>query len=1022
MGNYQFFDNKFVIKSFDKAKGFSSFLPAIAGVKGKPLWLFYTNIGQCVGGVGVDNKDTPMMPFDSYRKARKEIPINGFRTFIKIDGVLYTPFFLTNSKVIRNMYIEKTSFTIEEIYPSLYKYEITYSTISNKPFPGLIRHIKITNLSDKQHQFEVIDGANVFLPCAISNYAYHLMNTLASAYCLTYPNDNKPFFNFKEPESDSATVKVSSKGNGYFYIDENNKVLDVIYDNRLIFGQDDANIEPLNLLEKDFKDLNLINQTKENRLTSAYSVNFFSLEKNETYCFAGLFSHAQNLEEYNHNIQDLKYEDLVNFMEETKQLVDSLLPSNIRTSNKIFDEYIAQSILDNNLRGGFPTVLGKDKLYYVFSRKHGDMERDYNDFSVPCQYYSSGPLNFRDVNQNRRSDLYFVNELYDYNLYIFFSLVQLDGYNPLIVKPSTYTYDKDISNLGVKIDSKLLEKYTPGKLMEALLNSGLDEEQVDGVFYQILTDSKENIEADYKEGYWSDHFVYNLDLLTNFASIYPDKMGEVLFDKKYKYFDSPVEVNPRDERYCYLDNGAIRQYGAINHHPVNDHSSMFKKDKEGKCIISTLLEKIIHLCLVKFASLDYRQIGLEMESERPGWNDAFNGLPGLLASSTCESLELLRLIDFITPYLIEFKEKEVELLLPQYHLFIGLKDRLTSLINNEISSFDYWDKVNLLKDDFRKEVYGQLSSETKVISIKEVLDLFNQMSNLINTNLKSEKEKNNGLLPSYFINIPTKYEVLDELNHLGYKKVFIQEFSYKILPLSLEGIARSMKNKGFYDYHTYSLVNASELKDKKLSIYRTSEPLDNESYEIGRIRLFSKGWLERESSFLHMDYKYILGFLKANLYDVFFEEIKTNLVPFMDPEIYGRSTLENVSFIVPSNFIDSEYHGSGQFARLTGANAEVIDMFYHLAVGENLFKYENKELSLNIHPKFAKEFFDDNNEITFPLFKEVEIKIKNESRIDAYKSASIEYEIDGVIYKEVKGDLAIKIRNKEIKKLIVIIK
>ena len=72
MSNYQFFDSKFAIKSFDKAKGFSSFLPAIAGVKGKPLWLFYTNIGQCVGGAGVDNKDTPMMPFDSYRKARKE--------------------------------------------------------------------------------------------------------------------------------------------------------------------------------------------------------------------------------------------------------------------------------------------------------------------------------------------------------------------------------------------------------------------------------------------------------------------------------------------------------------------------------------------------------------------------------------------------------------------------------------------------------------------------------------------------------------------------------------------------------------------------------------------------------------------------------------------------------------------------------------------------------------------------------------------------------------------------------------
>lgn len=1020
MSTYNFLNDTFIIKDFDKAKRFSSFLPAIAGVKGKPLWVFYANIGQCVGGFGIDNKDTPFTPFDSFVKAKKEIPTNGFRTFIKVDGVLYTPFYLS-SKATRTMYINKTSFTIEETYPNLYKYEVSYSTVSNKPYPGLIRSIKITNLDNKKHTFEIIDGANIYFPCPVSNYSFHMLSTLVSAYCSVNANDNKPFFNFKEPESDSSTVKISSKGNGYFYIDENNKVLDVIFDNRLIFGHDDTNVEAINLINNDIKHLKLDDQALENKIPSAYCLTSCTLEKDESYSFVGLFTNADNLDEYNNFVNKLTYNDIYNFINETALLVDSLLPKNISTSNKIFDNYIIQSVLDNNLRGGFPTILGKDKPYYVFSRKHGDMERDYNSFSIPCLYYSSGPGNFRDVNQNRRNDLYFINELYDYNLEIFFSLIQLDGYNPLLVKPSTYTYLKDVDKLGIKLDKKLLVKYTPGSLMSALKKCNLNEEEVDKLFYDILTDSKENIEADYGEGYWSDHFVYNLDLLTNFVSIYPDKMKEILFEKKYKYFLSPVEVNPRSERYCYLEDGNIRQYGAIKEIDKTKYTSKYKLDKDGNVIKATLLEKIINLALVKFISLDYRQVGLEMESERPGWNDALNGLPGLLASSTSESLELLRLIDFIIPYLDEYKHLDINLLCPQYDLLVGVKHELSALMNNKVDNFTYWDKVNDLKEIFRKQIYGDLSSETKEVHIIDLYNLFNEMSTLLTTNLKQEKDKNNGLLPTYFINTPTKYVLLDEKNHLGYNKIIIKQFSYKNVPLFLEGIARSMKNKSMYDIDTYKAVCASDLKDKKLNIYQTSVSLDGESYEIGRIRLFSKGWLERESSFLHMDYKYLLGFLKAHLYEQFFEEIKTSFVPFMDPSIYGRSPLENVSFIVPSNNADKSMHGSGQYARLTGANAEVIDMYYILCVGENLFLYENNELTLNIRPKFAKEFFDENGCITFPLFKDVKVTIYNPNNIDAYKCTKVEYEINNVKYSTIKSLLAEDIRNKKIKEIKVII-
>ena len=78
-----------------------------------------------------------------------------------------------------------------------------------------------------------------------------------------------------------------------------------------------------------------------------------------------------------------------------------------KSGSILFDLYTKQAYLDNLLRGGFPEVLGDGttpKIYHTFSRIHGDLERDYNYFQIDSTYYSSGPGNFRDVNQNRRDD------------------------------------------------------------------------------------------------------------------------------------------------------------------------------------------------------------------------------------------------------------------------------------------------------------------------------------------------------------------------------------------------------------------------------------------------------------------------------------------------------------------------------------------------------------------------------------------------------------------------------------------
>ncbi len=39
------------------------------------------------------------------------------------------------------------------------------------------------------------------------------------------------------------------------------------------------------------------------------------------------------------------------------------------------------------------------------------------------------------------------------------------------------------------------------------------------------------------------------------------------------------------------------------------------------------------LGVLKYSTLDSQGMGVEMEGGKPGWNDAMNGLPGLLGES-----------------------------------------------------------------------------------------------------------------------------------------------------------------------------------------------------------------------------------------------------------------------------------------------------------------------------------------------------------------------------------------------------
>ncbi len=53
-------------------------------------------------------------------------------------------------------------------------------------------------------------------------------------------------------------------------------------------------------------------------------------------------------------------------------------------------------------------------------------------------FLSQGNGNYRDVNQNRRNDVWFNRDVKDSSLINFLNLIQADGYNPLIVKGAIF--------------------------------------------------------------------------------------------------------------------------------------------------------------------------------------------------------------------------------------------------------------------------------------------------------------------------------------------------------------------------------------------------------------------------------------------------------------------------------------------------------------------------------------------------------------------------------------------------------
>jgi hypothetical protein len=186
------------------------------------------------------------------------------------------------------------------------------------------------------------------------------------------------------------------------------------------------------------------------------------------------------------------------------------------------------------------------------------------------------------------------------------------------------------------------------------------------------------------------------------------------------------------------------------------------------------------------------------------------------------------------------------------------------------------------------------------------------------------------------------------------------QVALEALPLFLEGPVHVLRveDDPLRARRLHAAVRRSRLYDRRLRMFKLNEDLTGQPLEIGRIRSFPRGWLENESIWLHMHYKYLLELLRIGLHEEFFREARHGLVPFMDPARYGRSILENSSFIVSTAHADASVHGAGFVARLSGATAEFIHILSMMTMGTRPFRVGSEgRLELVFKPVLPRWLF-----------------------------------------------------------------
>lgn len=978
--------SSFVIEEYNWAKPFSSFFPGIAGLLGVPLWAFYVNRGQAVVSMGVRDKDGQILEFDSFNRASARVAREGYRTLLRVDeGLVYEPFRKTDDPAAhQSMVISLGELTLRERHDTLgLDIEVRFFPLPGMPLAAMVRQVRVRNLQSSARSLEWVDGAARVLPYGLDQQRIKGIPRHVEAMMGVFDHRGVPLFRLKQTPDDSE--RIGELRGGTFFLAEDATLGDgLVVDPEAVFG-DPFDLDHAWVLAARGADGVLeAPQMRSNRTPCALAVRSDLLGPHEEVTAWSLLGHVERDEDLDALIVALEDDGFLDA--KRAQNADTLeriaSPCFTVSSSPELDAYSRQDFLDNVMRGGMPLVFdtaGGRSVFHVYSRQNGDLERDYHFFVLEPTYLSQGTGHYRSVLQNRRTDSWFFPEVQDANLTRFLDLVQLDGYNPLEVNEVTYRVVDDAgfgawlaskvpsAELRGELSAAMGRSFTPGWLAGRLERGGMARDRLLGAVAEVLAFTRENEVGGLHEGFWVDHWHYTFDLVDVFRMVYPDRMGPALLaDRRYRFFDDPDVILPRSERIVDAGRG-IRAYGAV----VRDEQKVERirarsedawsartEHGLGAVYRTSLLVKLLTIVTNRLATLDPLGVGIEMEAGKPGWNDSMNGLPGLLGSGLPETLELCRAVRWLADAVAALPPvAEVAVFEELWDLMgaLGGLIRERNDATGDEAALLYWDRANTAKETYRERTRLGVSGRehgAPLAAIRVFLgDARTLLDRIFEGDARSRAVSPEGVPYTYFVNEVVRWEPLGRDNHQGYPLVRPLAFAQRPVKLFLEGPVHFMKDRPDEARAVHRAVVASALYDEKLRMFKSCEDLSGEPYELGRaVGAYPRGWIENESIYLHMEFKYLLELLRAGLAEEFWAAARTALMPFLDPQVYGRSTLEGASFIVSSAYADPRLHGQAFQPRLSGITVEYLHQWILAMGGLEPFRVGEGGLELALRP------------------------------------------------------------------------
>ena len=570
--------------------------------------------------------------------------------------------------------------------------------------------------------------------------------------------------------------------------------------------------------------------------------------------------------------------------------------------------------------------------------------------------------------------------------------------------------------------------------------------------------------ARFGEGYWPDHWIYYLDLIESYLSIFPDGEQILMYDQSLPYFFSPAFVQPRHNKYVLIPpsfrNGKGFHVEQVNATILCEEktalmaslangtgkdgalATQWQRTQNGIVFKSSPIAKLLLLSTLKFATRDSLGMGIEYEAGRAGWNNAMEGLARSLGSGISEAYELVRLLEYVYSVVFKYQRPvtvptEVSVLIDSVNAALKEFEAYQTNHTLEIPKGDvdfevpdgymmYWNNVSRARESFRESTKLTFMGSTQDIwpsSLLPTLESWIQhtkagIDRAMSFGIQNEsggKSNATALPPTYFSYRIEDWEVIDRASPGSQQFVEARKLSLHRYPLFLEGAVRKMaaSNSSAEAKAVYTELQTSGLRDKELGMYTLSTSLAAESEDLGKVMTYTPGWFDNQSVWLDLSYKLYLQLLKWGLLKEFFEVFTSGeMLPFMDPEKYGRPIMESSTFIASSAFENPAVRGRGVLARLSGAS-EFLGMWSLMMIGPEPFSLDaSGQLCLQLLPALPLWMFQETlnpgigtngSELTvsYNLFAQTNVTYYNRRRADLMRIAPSGYEIgmrDGSIH------------------------